>query len=227
MVNSDRYMHKSILLGVLFGLLVLGGCRGMESQDPPVHPIPNMDWQEKFQPQEANPFFADNMAMRKPPSGTVAYGLLKADSRFYAGRTEDGAYVERMPVPVTRALLERGQERFNIYCSVCHGKAGDGEGIIMTGTSTITGQGYGYTPAPTYHSDRLRDVADGYIFDVISNGVRTMPSYGNQVSVSDRWAIVSYIRALQRSQNATEENIPESVIARIQQGQSTNQSGNE
>jgi cytochrome c len=177
-----------------------------------------MDFQEKFEAQEANPFFADGAAMRKPVSGTVARGLLKDDVRFFEGRTEDGAYVSDMPMPVTRTLLERGQERYNVFCSVCHGKAGDGQGVIMTGN-------YGYTPATSYHSERIREAADGYLYDVVANGVRNMPGYAQQIPVADRWAIVAYIRALQRSQNATEGDLPESVMARIDQGRSANMEG--
>lgn len=204
-------MYRPLIIILLIGGM-LAGCRGVESQDPPVHPNPNMDWQEKFQAQEANPLFANNAAMRTPPSGTVARSMLKADSRFYAGRTEGGEYVERAPVPVTRALLERGQDRYDIYCAVCHGGAGDGNGIIMTGTSSVTGQGFGYTPAPTFHSDRLRTVTDGYIYDVITNGIRTMPEYAQQIPVADRWAIVAYVRALQRSQHAAEGDVPADII---------------
>lgn len=188
----------------------------MKSEDPPIHPNMNMDIQNRFDPQEANPLFADNAAMRKPPSGTVARGLLRADSRYYAGRTEEGEYVEQMPVPVNRALLERGQERYEIFCTVCHGAAGDGNGIIMTGQSNVTGQGYGYTPAPTYHSERLREETDGYIYDVVANGVRNMPGYAQQIPVADRWAIVAYVRALQRSQNADAADVPQSVISDAQ-----------
>ena len=188
----------------------------MKSEDPPIHPNMNMDIQNRFDPQEANPLSADNAAMRKPPSGTVARGLLRADSRYYAGRTEEGEYVEQMPVPVNRALLERGQERYEIFCTVCHGAAGDGNGIIMTGQSNVTGQGYGYTPAPTYHSERLREETDGYIYDVVANGVRNMPGYAQQIPVADRWAIVAYVRALQRSQNADAADVPQSVISDAQ-----------
>ena len=188
----------------------------MQSDNPPVHPNLNMDFQEKFQEQEANPLFADNAAMRKPVAGTVARGLLKEDTELYTGRTDDGDYVEQVPISVTRAVLERGQERYNIYCTVCHGKAGDGNGIIMTGKSNVTGQGYGYTPAPTYHSERLRTVTDGYLYDVIANGVRNMPGYAQQIPVRDRWAIVTYVRALQRSQSAREEDLPESQLQQLQ-----------
>lgn len=212
-------MYKQLIVALLVGG-VLAGCRGMESDEPPVHPNPNMDWQEKFEAQETNPLFADNASMRTPPSGTVARGLLKSDSRFYAGRTEAGEYVEQAPVPVNRTLLERGQERYNIYCSVCHGEAGDGNGIIMTGD-------YSYTPAPSFHSEAVRErmAADGYVFDVISNGIRTMPGYAQQIPVSDRWAIVAYVRALQRSQNASEGDVPESISAQLGQGQDAGASG--
>lgn len=223
MLNSYVSM-RTLITGVVLSALLLVGCRGMESAEPPIHPNPNMDWQESFMPQEKNTFFADNAAMRKPPTGTVARGFLREDTRFYAGRTEEGAYVERAPVPVTRELLERGQERYNIYCDMCHGKAGDGNGIIMTGTSSITGEGYGYTPAPTYHSERLRNVTDGYLYDVIANGVRNMPGYAQQIPVADRWAIVAYVRALQRSQNAQEGDVPAGVPVGGQQGQNASTS---
>jgi mono/diheme cytochrome c family protein len=96
-------------------------------------------------------------------------------------------------------LLKRGQERFNIFCSPCHGRLGDGKGIVVE---------RGYSPPPTFHSDRVRSFPDGHIFDVITNGIRNMPPYGPQIPASDRWAIVAYFRALQRSQNATVNDIP-------------------
>lgn len=196
-------------------LLVLAGCRGMKSDVPPVHINPNMDHQERFEEQEANPFFADDAAMRTPVPGTVARGRLRTteNASLLLGRTAEGGFVAEMPVPVTEALLARGQERFGIYCAVCHGLAGDGRGIIMVGNG---GEGYGFLPAPTYHSDFLRTAPDGYFFDVITNGVRTMPSYGHEVTPADRWAIVAYIRALQRSQNATAEELPVPERERLQ-----------
>lgn len=213
-----RVMSRKTLIAAFLAVLALAGCRGMESSEPPIHPNLNMDFQERFDPQEPNPFFEDGMAMRTPVPGTVARGMLREDTRFYEGRTEQGELVERLPVPVTRELLERGQERYNIYCAVCHGRTGDGEGIITAGD-------YGYTQAPTYHDERLREVSDGYLYDVITNGVRTMPGYAHQVPVADRWAIVAYMRALQRSQYATEEDLPSSVLAQIEQGRSANIEG--
>lgn len=204
-------MKKTIFIVVLLGGMILAGCRGSVSEKPPIHLNPNMDAQERFEAQEANPFFADGRAMRQPVPGTVARGMLKEDTRFFLGREADGKYVSTMPIEAT-PLYDRGRERYNIYCAVCHDLAGSGKGIIMTGN-------YGYTPAPSYHdpvvADRMAD--DGYVFDVISNGVRTMPGYAQQIPVIDRWAITAYIRALQRSQNATAEDVPASVLADIQQ----------
>lgn len=192
----------------------------MESENTPVHPNLNMDFQERFDPQEQNTFFADNRAMRPPVPGTVARGFLNDDTRFYQGRDEGGEFVPQVGelVPITSALLERGQERYEIYCSVCHGRSGDGQGIIMTGQ-------YGYTPAPSFHQDRLREVADGYVYDVIANGIRNMPGYGHQVPVADRWAIVAHVRALQKSQYTRPEEVPASLRNRIEQGVSGNISG--
>lgn len=202
-------MRRLLAVG-LFAVLLLVGCRGRQSDAPPIHPQLGMDFQEKFGAQEANPFFEDNAAMRKPPSGTVAREQLRQDSELYNGRLSNGEYVEQVPITVNRSVLERGQEQYNVYCAPCHGKTGDGNGVIMRGD-------YGYTPATSYHVDRLRQVTDGYMYDVIKNGVRNMPAYAHQVSVRDRWAIVAYIRALQRSQNAEPETLPESVITRLEE----------
>jgi len=201
-------MKNLFFISLVFGGLVLAGCRGTISRKTPIHINPNMDIQEKFDPQEANAFFADGRAMRPPVPGTVARGFLREDTRFYQGRGANGALVAKMPVPVTRELVLRGRERFNIYCAPCHGQAGDGKGPVSTG-------GYGMVPAPSYHTVRLKGEGDGYFFDAITNGIRTMPSYAAQVPVADRWAIVAYIRALQRSQNAQEGDIPQDVLESI------------
>ncbi len=206
-------MNRPTFIAALLAVVLLAGCRGAISEKPPVHVNMNMDNQPRFDPQEANPFFADGRAMRPPVPGTVARGMLKDDTRFYLGRAAAGDFVPQMPVPVTRELLLRGRERYDIFCAVCHGKAGDGQGIIITGQ-------YGYTPAPSYHDATVaaRMAADGYVFDVISRGVRNMPGYAQQLTVADRWAVTAYIRALQLSQNAAEGDIPPGVLAQIQQG---------
>ncbi len=187
-------------------LLAVGCFRGMPTDNPPIKIIRDMDNQPKYKPQSASAFFPDSATMRTPVSGTVAQGQLREDSAFYGGRDDNGQFLQMAPVHITPRLLERGRERFDIYCSPCHSRLGDGKGIIVE---------RGYTPPPTFHSDRLRQIADGYIFDVITHGVRTMPSYADQVRPEDRWAIVIYLRALQRSQNATLDDVPEELRGKI------------
>lgn len=194
-------MRRSFITGLVLAALLVVGCRGTPSDNPPVHMNLDMDFQQRFDPQESNPLFEDNAAMRTPVPGTVPRGELRDSSALYRGRTEAGDYVERVPIAVTRDVLERGQDRYEIYCAPCHGKTGAGDGIIMRGD-------YGYTPAPSYHIDRLRNAPDGYLYDTIANGIRNMPAYGQKVPVLDRWAIVTYIRALQRSQNASPDDLP-------------------
>ncbi|MEW6413563.1 MAG: cytochrome c [Candidatus Zixiibacteriota bacterium] len=198
-----------VILSVV--LTLLAGCaRERPSQEPPVHINPNMDLQPKYRPQAESRFFSDGATMRPLVPGTVARGELNADTAYYEGKNGRGEFIVGMPdsVMITTQLLERGQERFNIYCSPCHGRVGDGKGIMVN---------RGYVPPPTFHSDRIRQMPNGQIFDVITNGVRNMPAYRYQIPVDDRWAIISYIRALERSQNATIEDVPESMRERIQQ----------
>ncbi len=208
---------KRIALPLLTSLLLLlTGCRGMQSDKSPIHINPNMDRQPKFIGQQKNTMFENTMSMRPPVAGTVARGFLHEDQAFFRGMDANGEPVATMPIPVTRDVLLRGQERYDIYCTVCHGASGDGRGIIMVGND---GKGYGYVPAPNYHTERFFEMADGHYFDIISNGTPTgtMPGYATQIPVADRWAIVAYIRALQRSQNAAGSDLPESELQRLQQ----------
>jgi mono/diheme cytochrome c family protein len=204
MLKQSTYFLTAVICAAAF----FGGCRGMRSSEPPVRPQQNMFYQESFGPQRANPMFADGSAQRPPVPGTVKRGNLRTseNAAFYQGRSPDGALIPTIPVGVTQDLVERGLERYNIFCAMCHGYTGDGRGIIMVGNG---GQGYGYAPAPTFHSDYLRDIEDGHLYEVITNGIRNMPSYAHQVNPTDRWAIVAYIRALQRSQAGTAEDIPD------------------
>lgn len=175
-------------------------CKGQLSEKPPIHPNMNMDQQPRKEAQEENNFFADGRSMRQPVEGTVARGLAKTDTEYYAGVDASGEYVDEMPVEITKSMLYRGKERYDVFCSVCHGQTGVGNGIIMEGN-------YGYVPAPSYHIERLRNAPDGELYSAIYNGVRSMPSYATQIPVEDRWAIVAYIRALQESQSVTEEDM--------------------
>jgi len=195
-------MKRLVIIMSIFGLLA--GCtREMPSRRPPLHPNPNMDHQEKFKPQRENDFFADGAAMRTPPAGIIARDQWHPDSVFYySGRSEDSVLVKRNPERVTMALLQRGRDRYDIFCAPCHGRVGDGQGIVVK---------RGLVPPPSFHDDRLRSIDDGHIFEVISNGLRNMPAYKYQIPVRDRWAIVAYFRALQRSQNATVLDVPADV----------------
>ena len=153
----------------------------------------NMHNQPKVEPYRESDFFADGMASRPLPAGTVARGFLREDTALYAGVDASGQPVAAFPLPVTRELLRRGQERFNVFCSPCHDRAGTGHGMIVQ---------RGYKQPSSYHIDRLRQAPPGYFYDVMTRGFGVMPSYAAQVSPEDRWAIVAYIRALQLSQNA-------------------------
>ena len=202
------------LIGFAALAVAVGGCRGMTSEAPPMHPNLNMDYVQRFEAQEPNPLFADGAAMRQPVAGTVARGGLRTEGNapFYYGRTAGGDYVEEIPIAVNGSLLERGQERYNIYCTPCHGIAGDGRGIVAVGNG---GLGYGFA-VPSYHTEALQARPDGYIYDVIQNGVNTMPSYGHEMAAADRWAIVAYVRALQRSQAAAAADVPQTERERLE-----------
>ena len=221
-LNTLFKQNRGLLL-VTGAVLLLSACRGEPFQHQPIHPIQNMDQQRRFEAQEENDFFADNRAMRQPVDGTVARGELKNNSVVYDGRNEDGEFVDEIPFELSTSFIRKGQKEYEIYCTPCHGGTGDGEGIIMTG-------GYGYVPAPSYHIDRLRNVTDGYMYDLIKNGIRNMPAYGHQIDPKDRWAIVAYVRALQISQNADPELLekfgtnPDEVIAQKEQQQQESES---
>lgn len=190
----------------LAGIFALGiglsACQGQLSDKSPVHPNMNMDQQLRTEAQEENNFFTDGRGMRAPVEGTVARGKNKSDQAYYAGVDENGDFIDYIPADLTKSFLYRGKDRYDIYCTPCHGKTGAGDGVIMEG-------GYGYVPAPSYHDERVRNLSDGALYSAIYDGVRTMPSYANLIDAEDRWAIVAYIRALQASQNVSEEEMQE------------------
>lgn len=199
------------ITGFAITTIFFTGCfQGKPSEHPPIHINPNMDKQERYRPQGTSAFFVDKAAMRLPVAGAVARGELREDDAYYRGIDADGDTLRKMPVQVTLSLLKRGQERYTIYCSPCHGAVGDGKGIVIAREMLPPPRGL-LPPPPSFHSDLLRNYTDGHIFKVISNGVRNMPAYGRQVSVDDRWAIVAYVRALQRSQNARREDLPPGI----------------
>jgi mono/diheme cytochrome c family protein len=159
----------------------------------------------RYDPLEASDFFADGMSARPRIAGTVARGEITADPFFDSGR-KNGQVADGFPMPVTIDLVNRGQNRFDIYCSQCHGRVGDGNGMIPS---------RGYRRPPSFHTATLRNRPTGHFFDVMTNGFGAMPPYRNQVSPQDRWAIVAYIRALQLSQNATVADVPAAERAKL------------
>jgi mono/diheme cytochrome c family protein len=192
----------------LLPLALVARARGSKSTSPPVHLVQDMDNQPKFKAQAANPLFADGRAMRPPVAGTVARGEVEADERFYRGRV-DGQWVTTFPMAVTLETMQRGQQRFSIYCSVCHGLDGEGNGIVNLRAQKLE-EGT-WVPPTSLSSQVVRDRAVGHLFNTITYGIRTMPAYGEQIPAADRWAIVAYLRALQRSQNAPVDDVPEDI----------------
>ena len=146
--------------------------------------------QPRFEPLEASAMFADGAASRGLPANTVARGQLNQDVEFHTGATGSGEWVTELPVNVTAQLLDRGQERYNIYCTPCHDRTGSGNGMIVQ---------RGFKQPPSYDEERLRAMPVGYFFDVASNGYGQMSGYKAQINTEDRWAIAAYIRVLQRA----------------------------
>ena len=215
---------RAILTSSLAALVAVGaGCQGNRSDQPPVHLIDNMDFQKRYDAQEANDFYTDldcplpekpaevegehggehghhaqtcwGRAMREPPAGTVAVGFLKDDDHLYRGRGPDGRLIDALPkqIELNEALLRRGEERYNIYCQPCHDYVGSGHGV-----ATERGGGFSVQP-PSYHIARLRAMPLGYFFKVMTDGQGTMLSYASQIPVEDRWAIAAWVRTLQVS----------------------------
>jgi cytochrome c5 len=188
----------------VLALSALAGCRGQTSKDSPIVGIRGMYDQPRYDMQSKSPFFADRRTMRSPVEGTMAreeyvdQRLILADPEIGEGRLhDDSGYVLTVPSPViehvggAQALVTRGQERFNIYCTPCHDSTGSGHGMAVK---------HGMLAPPTFHQDRIRHMPDGQLFATISNGIRNMPAYGISIPIADRWAIVQYVRALQLSQ---------------------------
>jgi mono/diheme cytochrome c family protein len=186
-MNNRLGFHKISALGLLAVIAITSACR----QD--------MHDQPRFKPQARNDFFPDMRSAREPVDGTVARGQLHEDTYFYTGKIGNNPG-EAFPFPVTQQVLERGQQRYNIFCAPCHSRVGDGKGMIPS-------RGFSRMP-PSYHIERLQKAPAGYFFDVITNGLGIMQGYSAQIPAQDRWAIIAYIRALQLSQNASASELP-------------------
>ena len=193
-------MRRSLIVLVLAGSL--SGCALVQPgvDRPPVQVYPDMDSQPKYKAQAESPFFADKRGNRKAPEGTVAQGRLREDEAMYQGK-QGGQEIAVMPAKIDAALLQRGRERYNINCAPCHSQVGDGNGIVRV-------RGANQLIPASLTEPRLREKGDGYLFDVITHGKNTMQALGQNIPEEDRWAIVAYVRALQRAQNGTINDVP-------------------
>lgn len=202
-----------IYVFIIAAVVSIFGFRGSISEKTPIEVFPDMDRQARYKPQGENSFFADGRNDRPVPANTVARGnylnyeqvfsedfddTILGKTTFLQGKNQDGTWVAKLPVDVDYSFMEMGREKYEIFCAVCHGSAGDGNGVTKP---------YGVLAA-SYHDDRLREEADGYIFDVIGNGKGQMLGLKDRLTPEERWAVVLYVRALQRSQNASSDDVP-------------------
>jgi mono/diheme cytochrome c family protein len=169
-----------------------------------------MQDQPRYKPLAATDFFGDGRSARPEVEGTVARGHLRIDKARYTGKKEDGTDIDEFPFPITQADLVRGQQRFNIFCSPCHSRVGDGNGMVVR---------RGFRQAASYHTEKLIKAPVGHFFDVMTNGFGAMPSYASRVNPDDRWRIAAYIRVLQLSQNARIEDVPPDQRAELEKAQ--------
>jgi mono/diheme cytochrome c family protein len=180
-------LRNRIHLGAAaLSLLALTACR----QD--------MHTEPRYQPLAETSFFGDGRSARPQVEGTVARGHLRIDEARYTGKI-DGEDIDQFPIPIAKEDIERGQNRFNIYCTPCHGHLGDGNGMVVL---------RGFRQPPSYYSDRLINAPVGHYFDAVTNGFGSMPSYASRIQTDDRWRIIAYIRALQLSESASVNDVP-------------------
>jgi mono/diheme cytochrome c family protein len=187
-------VRLAIPLGLLFLASASASCR-MDMQDPP-----------RYEPDAASSFFPDGRANRPAVAGAVSRGSFHENTAERTGLDAAGQPVAVLPVQLDAALLERGRQRYDIYCSPCHSRVGDGDGMIVQ---------RGYRRPTSFHDERLRNSPVGHFFDAITRGFGVMPSYASQIPVADRWAIVAYVRALQLSQNFPAAELPPPERARL------------
>ena len=206
---EDRKTPACLPTGVVYALVILAvaslvpfaffaKARYATSSSPRIHAIGDMDWQPKYKAQRANPIFSDGRANRIPDQGTVAVGELNEDDHFYRGKQSDAWALTFPPsLKLDEELMARGKERFGIYCAPCHGISGEGDGMIARRAESLQ---QGTWVAPTnVTQEYLRQMPVGELFNSITHGVRNMPAYGSQIEPADRWAVILYLRALQRS----------------------------
>ncbi len=196
------------VIGVLLTLLplaLIARSRWGDSEGTRIHIIRDMDKQGRYETQGPGPLFADGRAMRPEVPGTVARGELREDDHYYRGKV-GGDWAEDFPLPLSAELLRRGRERYDIFCALCHGFTGNGDGMIAVRADQLA-EGT-WTPPSSLHDQIVRERPVGHLFNSIGRGIRNMPAYGSQIPEDDRWAIVAYVRALQLSRSGRLEDVP-------------------
>jgi mono/diheme cytochrome c family protein len=218
-IMEDTQSSSAVPRGVVFALLILGSAamvpfalaalsRVSTSTKPRIHIVPDMDFQAKYKTQRANSFFEDGRAMRPQVAGTVALGELHEDDHFYRGKVDGGGWARTFPdqVALSEETMDRGREQFGIYCTPCHGEDGKCQGMVHQRAKSLM-QGT-WVPPTDLHQDNLRYKPVGELFDGIGRGIRNMPGYARQIDTADRWAVVLFVRALQRSRAASLQDVP-------------------
>jgi len=210
-----------IFVFICVAIVAILGFRGTKFTKPPLYIFPDMDWQQKYKPQGENHFFNDERDDRPVVAGTIPRGYswemkkvfskdyeyaLALNPSLYTGKDEKGDWIKEFPVEVNHDLMALGQKKFTCFCMVCHGASGDGNGITRE---------YGMIATASYHVDRLREMAIGEIFNTVTDGKGQMNSYADKLSPYERWAVIAYVRALQRAQHASIENVPQAHRAAL------------
>ncbi|MBT8484133.1 MAG: cytochrome c [Phycisphaerales bacterium] len=210
------YLGLTVIVLAMLPPALIARARTRNTDARRIHYIQDMDNQPKYRAQHANPIFADGRAMRPPVEGTISR-TADVDAGHRGRGVVGGAWATTLPpeLPMTMERLERGQERYEIYCTMCHGVAGYGDGIINKRANELMnnpaiGNGTAWVQPKNIHEPEIREQPVGQIFNSITNGIRNMSGYGAQIPVDDRWAIAAYVKALQRSQSARMEDVPPS-----------------
>lgn len=213
--DVPRWLKMAVIASVVLSwvpLALIAKARFSTSSKPRLHVVFDMDNQPKLKAQQANPLFADAREARPPVPGAVAFSETPPNPLVETGK-RDGDWVPVIPLKVDLALVRRGKDRYHIYCEPCHGVAGYGDGPVAKRADEL--QEGTWTQPASFHTDLVRGRPSGHLFNTITHGIRNMPPYGPQIPVRDRWAIVSYVRALQLSQNAKLEDVPPELVSRL------------
>ncbi|NOZ94928.1 MAG: cytochrome c [Acidobacteria bacterium] len=211
-----RWLKLALVASVVLSwvpLALVARARFATSTKPRLHVVFDMDNQPRFKAQQVNPLFADGREARPPVPGTVPFSPVAPDPVVETGKRA-GEWVAAVPLKVDLALVRRGKDRYHIYCEPCHGVAGYGDGPVAKRADQL--QEGTWTQPASFHTDLVRGRPPGQLFNTVTNGIRNMPPYGPQIPVRDRWAIVTYIRALQLSRNARLEDVPPELVSKLQ-----------